>query len=396
MVSLPNLKVYHILLFSFTLFSAVVHAYSGSSNLIQIDDNSFKKVAIESGKYVLVDFYADWCRHCANLMPTIEELADLFEPYQDQITITKINGDKDGKKMARKYADIGFPTLKLFHGDDKPIEFDGMRDLQSISNFIQVASGVRLGEDNTNQIEDKQQILEYMNNEEENEKEDHIIKLDDATFDNVILDSGVKHSIVVFSATWCKYCQELKPFISELSNDIFINDKNQLQFAVVEKDVVEAEKIFRKYNVEYLPAILYFNSDLKDDPIVIKNRDLPSLLEKINDLTKIHRIRSGRLSDRAGRIEKLDRIIQSKSTLSKNIAIEILNKEVSKFEDSEMINYYKKLLNKIINDGTEESQKFFNNEINRLSNILTNDIAKLKSTIIDSMERRLNILKVFI
>ncbi|KAF7999164.1 hypothetical protein HF325_006696 [Metschnikowia pulcherrima] len=120
----------HILLFVF----------AAAASLVRVNDKNFKDVVLDSGRFTLVDFYADWCRHCMKLMPTIEELAELYENVPE-IQIVKINGDEDGRKMTRKYKVPGFPTLLMFHGDDEPVEFDGMRDLDAISNFVQQVSG---------------------------------------------------------------------------------------------------------------------------------------------------------------------------------------------------------------------------------------------------------------
>lgn len=111
--------------------------------LTRVNDKNFKEVVIDSGKYVLVDFYADWCRHCMNLMPAIEELAETYADVPE-VEVVKINGDEDGRKMTKKYDLPGFPTLLLFHGEEKPIEYEGLRDAESISNFIQLASKIRL------------------------------------------------------------------------------------------------------------------------------------------------------------------------------------------------------------------------------------------------------------
>ena len=48
-----------------------------SENIQAVSDASFDKDVIEASKTqpVLVDFWADWCRPCHMLSPTVEEIA---------------------------------------------------------------------------------------------------------------------------------------------------------------------------------------------------------------------------------------------------------------------------------------------------------------------------------
>ena len=143
----------------FQFFIAVVAA----SHVLQGDDKNFDDLVLKSNKTTLVDFYADWCRHCKNLMNTISGIADQFAEIEE-IQIMKVNGDKNGKKLSKRYKIQGYPTLLLFspnHTD--PITYEGIRDQTSISNFIHLVSGHHARQDSLYGYEkDEQSVLKVL------------------------------------------------------------------------------------------------------------------------------------------------------------------------------------------------------------------------------------------
>lgn len=79
-----------------------------------IDENV--KELINSGKPVMIDFWATWCGPCKKLGPTIDELA---AEYEGKVVIGKYNIDEEGD-LATEYRIMSIPTLMFFR-DGKPV-----------------------------------------------------------------------------------------------------------------------------------------------------------------------------------------------------------------------------------------------------------------------------------
>lgn len=370
------------------------------SEVLQVNDQNFKDVVITSGKYTLVKFYADWCRHCKNMLPAYEEVSNLFE-NEPNVQIVKINGDKDGRKMSKKYNIEGFPTVMLFHENDEPIEFNGARDADAMSNFVQQIANTRL---------DKSKDLGKSDGEKS-----QVLEFNDLNFQEKVLDNDKATTIVAFTALWCGHCKTLLPIWEKLANDVYVND-DKIVIGKVVTDNSPADKLMSQFGVSSFPTILYFDSSKVDEdglrrPVLFYgDRSLEQLVSFINEKAGLHRDTNGELLETAGKINKLDKLIRDKlpkldgsgvgmellRELNKIIALStslVVDKQeaVSIGDDLSMAKYYKKLINNIINGETE----FFDREINRLTRMLQNNKQSLQKQTIDSIQKRLNVLSIF-
>lgn len=75
------------------------------------------KQEIESGRPVVVDFWAEWCGPCRMVVPIIEELAT---EYEGKVLIGKLNVDENPESSAT-YSVRNIPTI-LFIKDGQVVE----------------------------------------------------------------------------------------------------------------------------------------------------------------------------------------------------------------------------------------------------------------------------------
>lgn len=96
-----------------------------------ITSEQFEEKVLKNKKFVIVDFFANWCGPCKMLMPVLEEIDQEF----DQVDIVKVNIDQD-EELAKKFGVLSIPTLIFFSNGEEVDKTIGYRQKSQIEEII--------------------------------------------------------------------------------------------------------------------------------------------------------------------------------------------------------------------------------------------------------------------
>jgi len=342
---------------------ALLPALAAASNVIDLTPKNFDSVVLKSGKPALVEFFAPWCGHCKNLAPVYEELADAYQYASDKVVIAKVDADNH-KDLGKKFGVSGFPTIKWFDGkSDKPSDYDGGRDLESFTKFIQEKSGVRP------KVKAK--------------LPSNIVMLDNESFKKKVgKDQNV---LVAFTAPWCGHCKNLAPIWEQLAND-FVNEPNVI-IAKVDAEAENSKALASEQGVTSYPTIKWFKSGSTEPLPYDGPRTAGDFVQFINTNAGTHRTPGGGLDITGGTIEALDTIVAKFNGAWETGADEI--KKAAEGIKDKYAQYYVKAFEK-----SSKNEGYAAKEFKRLQGLIAK--GNLAPEKLDDLASRSNILRKFL
>ena len=104
--------------------------------VVSVVGETFDSLVMKSEKDVLIEFYAQWCRHCQQLEPIYRQLAQKLLSSHKELVVAKI--DASLNDFPDLFEVKGFPTIYLLRKTEKsdPIVYSGDNSLESLFEFV--------------------------------------------------------------------------------------------------------------------------------------------------------------------------------------------------------------------------------------------------------------------
>ena len=98
--------------------------------VINVTKDNFEEIK-NSGKTVLLDFYADWCGPCRMVSPMVDQIAEEHPEY----VVGKVNVD-DEEDIAASFGIMSIPTLIVLKGGEVAQKSVGVIPKEQILNLL--------------------------------------------------------------------------------------------------------------------------------------------------------------------------------------------------------------------------------------------------------------------
>ncbi|KAG7466021.1 hypothetical protein MATL_G00160460 [Megalops atlanticus] len=101
-------------------------------DVVELTDDNFDQMVLNSEDVWMVEFFAPWCGHCKNLEPEWAAAAtEVKEQTKGKVRLGAVDATVH-QGLASRYGIRGFPTIKIFQKGEEPEDYDGGRTRSDI------------------------------------------------------------------------------------------------------------------------------------------------------------------------------------------------------------------------------------------------------------------------
>ncbi len=104
------------------------------NNVVDITPENFQQVILQQSqeKLVLVDFWAQWCEPCKDLMPMLEKIAS---EYKNEMILARVDCEAQ-QEIAAQFGIRNLPTVMVVQGGQPVDGFAGMQSESQIREML--------------------------------------------------------------------------------------------------------------------------------------------------------------------------------------------------------------------------------------------------------------------
>lgn len=211
----------------------------------------------------LIKFYSPWCGHCKAIEGKWKDLARVVD---GKFHVAEVNCVKD-YKLCDEYNVNAYPTIKMIEpGLAHPMDVGAKRDVYSWVKFVSAnARTINL----RNQFTDLRPTVYSSKEDLDMHRKDKVVE-DESPRENSdviqltgkdFLDTLSKGPLLVkFYSHRCGFCKKLAPTWEDLATKAKVDNKS---WKVAKVNVLNEEKIGRKYNINAFPTVYLLRSGEK-------------------------------------------------------------------------------------------------------------------------------------
>jgi protein disulfide-isomerase A6 len=211
--------------------------------------------------YVMINFCADWKGACKTQSEEMEKAALKLKAdgVGDDVVVAYVNLTQ-AKTLGRKFDVTKVPQLKMFvgkkneagHSEVSWKNYKGETDADAIVSHLKAA---KEGKDHVAVVEEMEIVTDVTSD----------------NFEKLVMEDTEHDVLLCFSAPWCGHCKKLAPDYVKLAT-LFKEKVDTVRFMKVDASVHKIGELHPGVKVEGYPALLLFNADDKQNPVMHERR----------------------------------------------------------------------------------------------------------------------------